>query len=269
MFLRLRRLQSCLQLLQALIDLFLTLGQFLQPVEHLPLFLLRRILLSLRLAGHLITIFLPGQVHLIQLHLPLLFRSRSRLALTPAPRNPDLPCPHGQQGLIGFLFCSQGGRERRGLFFHSAQLFCGLLHGFLRGFPAGGHAWILTSFGGGPGGLGQGICLGIAHHSDIGGRRGSGALQLPCGIDDLLLKFGQLRRLLTGTTGPGWRRSFASRSFLALTEDFIKGPDFAEEEIGLGAAGFSVRADVVRPDKPRNQIIRLRALFLQAQQVLE
>ena len=40
-------------------------------------------------------------------------------------------------------------------------------------------------------------------------------------------------------------------------------------EIGLGAAEFSVRADVIRPYIPGNQIIGLRFHFLQPQQILK
>ena len=138
----------------------------------------------------MIAVFFLGQVHFVQLHLALLFCRRCGLPLTLSLGNPDLPGPHRQQGLVGFLFSREGGDQGGGLFFDGCQFCFGLFHSLLGCFPSSGHAGIAGAFGGGFGDLLQGVRLGIFYDPDIGRRWSGGAVQLPCGVDDLFLQFG-------------------------------------------------------------------------------
>ena len=83
----------------------------------------------------------------------------------------------------------------------------------------------------------------------------------------MLLQFRELGGLVAGRGFAAFtRRTFAA---LAFAEDFVEGPDFGEEHVARRAAHLAVRSDVVRPDVPRDELVRLDLEFLQLEQVAE
>ena len=89
------------------------------------------------------------------------------------------------------------------------------------------------------------------------------ALEFPGGVDDLLLQFRELRGLI--------RLAFARLALAGLrlrfAEDFLERTHLGEIHVARCPAHIAVRPDVVRPQEPGHQLIRLRAQVFQLQEV--
>ncbi len=76
------------------------------------------------------------------------------------------------------------------------------------------------------------------------------ALEFPGGIHDLLLKVGQL-------TGSVLAPTLTALPFhpLAFPENLLKWPHLTKIQVTHGPPDPAVRAEIVSPNKPRNQLV--------------
>ncbi len=257
------------QLLHLLRQRLLAAGEFLEPVEHLQVFLL---LGALLLGGHfflLVTLLLLFQLQAAELVFvrPLALPRLARLVLAHdevlaaagAVQPLERALLKAQRLIQGGAFLFLGGlleRIKRVLHalpclgereFHLGVL--GLLHRLF--------------------GLVQSDALGLMHHIHI--RRGGVhalagvrvANDAPGGVDHLLLEIEQLvaLRLLAGLAGHGGRG-------LALAEDVLKMAHVGKEHVAHGAAHLALRALVLGPEEITDELARLGVFFLQSEQGL-
>ena len=89
------------------------------------------------------------------------------------------------------------------------------------------------------------------------------ALQLPGGVDDLLLQFRELRGLVCLT----FTRLALAGLRLRFAENFLERTHLGEIHVARCPAHVAVRPDVVRPQEPRDELVRLRAQVFKLQEV--
>ena len=182
--------------------------------------------------------------------------------------------PQLEQSLIGRLFGSGGGGERRQARFAQRLAERPVGGGHLLanrrqdrlGFRVGqllGESLQLF----------DGLLLTVADHGDLLGEfrvplRPLRPRQLPCRDDDLLLQLGQLRQRVALLLAAR-RLRLASGWRLKLPEDFFERPDLGEEQVAAGATRLAVGAEVVGIDVVRDQFVRLDLQFFEPLQVRE
>ena len=91
------------------------------------------------------------------------------------------------------------------------------------------------------------------------------ALQTPGRAHDLLLQFGELG----GLTALALSFATATSTTFSLSKGLLKGPHFTKEEVSLVATRLAIRPQIVRPDKPGDQVIGRQPKFLQPHHMLE
>lgn len=124
--------------------------------------------------------------------------------------------------------------------------------------------------GGGLVGALEGGALGFLDHFEIGAVGGGIAEVLaadfPGGGDDIAL---ELDQLLSGTgfAGGGGFAVLLLGAGVALAEDFVEGPGFGEVEVGGGAAGLAIGAEVIGPGEPGDELVGLELEVFEGEDV--
>ncbi len=157
-----------LKFAQALVEVLLAAGEFLQAVEDLELFAAFGGLRGLGLALGLVAVVGLGEVELIELALHLVFAAARLLIALAAAAAGDLVLAllQPEQGLVSRLLRSQGLRQRVGGFHRFVQATERVLHPLDGRLPEGGCPRVIDRFAGRLG-LFERLGLRIAHHRDI------------------------------------------------------------------------------------------------------
>ena len=269
-------LKRRLQFLEPLIDVKLTAGEFLQPVEHLKFLALFRSLLLAGLALSLVAILRLLQFELIQLRLKLPAASASSsTTASAAARDLVFPGLKFEQRLISGLFR----RERVGEWFRGVvvrrlgQIGQGFFHFLDHGLGKGlepGNLGFLAQFPG----LIQCLFLGFLHDRDIllatRGRLHLGfpALQFPGRVDDLFLKFGELLALASLSAVLLLLLGLATGRLLAFAKDLFEVPDFGKIHVTGSAADLAIGSQVVGPDVVSEKFIGLGGKVLDREKMI-
>ena len=268
------RAKSRLQFLELFVHSLLTLGEFLQSVEHREVFLLTLTGLLLSLLLVFVPVLFVRQFEFFH----LLFggtgtAARAARALRPL-HDEMLSGAQLEQPLIGRLFGSGGGGERRETRFAQRLPECPIGGGHLFGNRREDVLRLRVgkllgeSFE-----LFDGLLLAVADHGDLLGQLRVPFLlvrphDFPSRDDDLLLKFGELRQRVALLLASRCLR-FATRWSFQLAEDFLERPDLGEVEIAARATLFSIGTEVVGIDVVRDQLIRLDLQLFEPLQVRE